>query len=83
MRAKDNVEAFRLYRSVVLSQAQFLEYEKKYEAAIDMYKTVLKTDQDINLLESVEYKKMGLEYTPLPVAPGIVDAIKRLQKKTK
>lgn len=57
------------YRNNILSQAQFLEYEKRYKAAADTYERVLEIDKKID----------GDRYRP---APGIVESIEKCKKRS-
>lgn len=56
------------YRNSVLFQAQFLEYEKRYKDAANMYERVLEIDKKLD----------GDAYRP---APGVVESINKCRKR--
>lgn len=58
------------YRNSVLFQAQFLEYEKRYEDAANLYERVLEIDKELD----------GDAYRP---APGVVESINKCRKRAK
>lgn len=58
----------RAYRNSVLSQAQFLEYEKRYKDAANMYERVLEIDKKLD----------GDAYYPVP---GVVESINKCRKR--
>ena len=56
------------YRNSVLSQAQFLEYERRYKMDAGMYERVLEIDKKID----------GENYRPVP---GIIESINKCKRK--
>ncbi len=70
-----------LYRNNLLRQAEFLEYEKKYKAALDFYRKLVDVDEDLERIEKRRCTKYGIGYHPLPPAPGIIERIEILEKK--
>lgn len=58
------------YRNSVLFQAQFLEYEKRYEDTANLYERVLEIDKELD----------GDVYRP---APGVVESINKRRKRAK
>ena len=79
--ANKNKDALRLYRNTLLEQAQFLEYEEKYKNAIKIYEKILEVDDLQNTIEQKQCEELGLDYEPLPPAPGIIFTINELKKK--
>ncbi len=80
-RANSGEDTLGLYRNILLCQAQFLEYEKKYSEAINLYHKVLKVDLKIDEIEQKQCEELDVPYHKMPPAPGILDSIKKLRKK--